>query len=108
MAALNPAAVGARPWSLSIRAFKCWLTVYRRIWRSSIWSSVLGPVCYLGAMGFGLGSLVDKHGTASLGGVPYLAFLAPAILASSAMTTALDESTFPVYGSIKWNKIYIG
>jgi lipooligosaccharide transport system permease protein len=93
---------------LTVRAFRCWLTVYRRIWRSSIWSSVLGPVCYLGAMGFGLGSLVDRHGTASLGGVPYLAFLAPAILASSAMTTALDESTFPVFGSIKWNKIYIG
>jgi lipooligosaccharide transport system permease protein len=93
---------------LTIRAFRCWLTVYRRIWRSSIWSSVLGPVCYLGAMGFGLGGLIDKHGTASLGGVPYLAFLAPAILASSAMTTGMDESSFPVFGSIKWNKIYIG
>ena len=94
--------------ALIFRAFRCWLTVYRRTWRSSIWSSILGPICYLGAMGFGLGSLVDKHGTASLGGVPYLAFLAPAILASSAMTTGMDESTFPVYGSMKWNKIYIG
>jgi lipooligosaccharide transport system permease protein len=93
---------------LTVRSFRCWLTVYRRIWRSSIWSSVLGPVCYLGAMGFGLGSLVDKHGTAALGGVPYLAFLAPAILASSAMTTGMDEGSFPVFGSIKWNKIYIG
>ena len=108
MAALNPAAVGARPWSLSIRAFKCWLTVYRRIWRSSIWSSVLGPVCYLGALGFGLGSLVDKHGTASLGGVSYLAFVAPAILASGAMNTAMSEASYPVYGSLKWNRIYIG
>jgi lipooligosaccharide transport system permease protein len=93
---------------LTVRAFRCWLTVYRRTWRSSIWSSILGPVCYLGAMGFGLGSLVDKHGTSTLGGVPYLAFLAPAIMASSAMTTGMDESTFPVFGSIKWNKIYIG
>ncbi|MBV9444819.1 MAG: ABC transporter permease [Streptosporangiaceae bacterium] len=92
---------------LTMRAFRCWLTVYRRIWRSSIWSSVLGPVCYLGAMGFGLGSLVDKHGVSSLGGVPYLVFLAPAILASSAMTTGMDQSTFPVFGSVKWNKIYI-
>ena len=45
--------------SLSFRAFQCWLTVYRRIWRSSIWSSVLGPVCYIGALGLGLGTLVD-------------------------------------------------
>ncbi len=93
---------------LSARAFRCWLTVYRRIWRSSVWSSVLGPLFYLGAMGFGFGSLVDKHGTASLGGVSYLAFVAPAILASSAMSTAMGEASYPVFGSIKWNKIYIG
>ena len=97
-----------RPFGLSIRAFRCWLTVYRRIWRSSIWSSVLGPLFYLGAMGFGLGSLVDKHGTASLGGVSYLAFVAPAILAVSAMNTAMGEASYPVFGSVKWNKIYIG
>jgi lipooligosaccharide transport system permease protein len=101
-----PAALPSRV--LTVRAFRCWLTVYRRIWRSSIWSSVLGPVCYLGAMGFGLGSLVNKHGVGALGGVPYLAFLAPAILASSAMTTGMDEASFPVFGSVKWNKIYIG
>jgi lipooligosaccharide transport system permease protein len=93
---------------MSFRAFQCWLTVYRRIWRSSIWSSVLGPVFYLGAMGFGLGSLVDKHGTASLGGVSYLAFVAPAILAVGAMNTGMSEASYPVFGSLKWNKIYVG
>ena len=94
--------------ALSFRAFQCWLTVYRRIWRSSIWSSVLGPVFYLGALGFGLGSLVNKHGTASLGGVSYLAYVAPAILASGAMNTGMQEASYPVFGSVKWNKIYIG
>jgi lipooligosaccharide transport system permease protein len=98
---------GGRPPG-SYRAFQCWLTVYRRIWRSSIWSSVLGPVFYLGALGFGLGTLVDRHGTASLGGVSYLAFVAPAILASGAMNTAMGEASYPVFGSVKWNKIYIG
>ncbi len=98
---------GPRPWSLSVRAFRCWLTVYRRIWRSSIWSSVLGPVCYLGALGFGLGSLVDRHGTASLGGVSYLAFVAPAILASGMMNTGMQQASYPVFGSIKWNRIYL-
>jgi lipooligosaccharide transport system permease protein len=94
--------------SLSFRAFQCWLTVYRRTWRSSIWSSVLGPVFYLGALGFGLGTLVDEHSAASLGGVSYLAFVAPAILASGAMNTAMAEASYPVFGSIKWNRIYIG
>jgi lipooligosaccharide transport system permease protein len=100
---------GGTPWPprLSFRAFRCWLTVYRRIWRSSIWSSVLGPLFYLGAMGLGLGGLVDRHGTASLGGVSYLAFVAPAILATGAMNTAMGEASYPVFGSVKWNKIYI-
>ncbi len=93
---------------LAFHAFQCWLTVYRRTWRSSIWSSVLAPLFYLGALGYGLGSLVDKHGTASLGGVSYLAFVAPAILASSAMSSAMNEATYPVFGSVKWNKLYIG
>ena len=44
--------------------FQFWLVNYRRTWRGSIYSSVLNPVLYLGAMGLGLGSLVDKHGTA--------------------------------------------
>jgi len=68
---------------------------------------VLGPLFYLGAMGFGLGTLVDRHGTASLGGVSYLDFVAPAILASSVMNSAMGEASYPVFGSVKWNKIYI-
>ena len=95
------------PWPLAFRAYQCWMTVYRRIWRSSIWSSLLGPLFYLGAMGLGLGTLVNRHGTASLGGVSYLAFVAPAILASGAMNTAMGEASYPVFGSIKWNRIYI-
>ena len=107
MVAATAAPVAWPSSSLSVRAFQCWLTVYRRIWRSSIWSSVLGPLFYLGALGLGLGTLVNRNGTASLGGVSYLAFVAPAILASGAMNTAMGESTFPVFGSVKWNKIYI-
>jgi lipooligosaccharide transport system permease protein len=94
-------------WDLSVRAFRCWLVMYRRTWRSSIWSSVFGPLFYLGAMGYGLGSLVDKHGTASLGGVPYPVFVAPAVLAVQAMNSGLSNAMFPVFGGIHWNKIYI-
>jgi lipooligosaccharide transport system permease protein len=105
--AVPGAGVGWPYASRSARAFGCWLTVYRRIWRSSIWSSVLGPLFYLGAMGLALGGLVDRHGTASLGGVSYLAFVAPAILATGAMNTAMGEASYPVFGSVKWNKIYV-
>jgi len=93
-------------WSLAARQLRFWLTNYRRTWRGSIYSSVLNPVLFLGAIGLGLGSLVDAHGTARLGGVSYLAFLAPGLLAAAAMETAVGESTYPVYGSVKWNKVY--
>jgi lipooligosaccharide transport system permease protein len=94
-------------WDLSVRAFRCWLVMYRRTWRSSVWSSVFGPIFYLGAMGYGLGSLVDARGTAPLGGVPYVVFVAPAVLAVQAMNSGLTNAMFPVFGAIHWNKIYI-
>jgi lipooligosaccharide transport system permease protein len=91
---------------LAVREFRSWLVNYRRTWRGSIYSSLLGPVLYLGAMGLGLGALVDKHGTGRLGGVSYLVFLAPGLLVAQAMQTASAESSFPVLGSVKWRRTY--
>jgi lipooligosaccharide transport system permease protein len=102
----RPHAAVAGQWSMAVRAFLFWLVNYRRTWRGSIYSSVLSPVLYLGAMGVGLGTLVDKHGSASLGGVSYLAFLAPGLMAAAGMQTAMGESTYPVMASVKWLKTY--
>jgi lipooligosaccharide transport system permease protein len=93
-------------WSFTVRGFRYWLTNYRRTWRGSIYTSFLSPVLYLGAMGLGLGKLVDAHGTARLGGVSYLAFLAPGLLAAAAMQAGIEESTYPVLGSVKWRGTY--
>jgi lipooligosaccharide transport system permease protein len=92
--------------SLAYRQLRFWLVNYRRTWQGSIYSSVLNPVLYLGAMGLGLGKLVDARGTAALGGVSYLAFLAPGLLAAGAMQTAVGESTYPILASVKWLKTY--
>jgi lipooligosaccharide transport system permease protein len=92
---------------LSVRAFRCWLLTYRRTWRSTVWSSVLGPLFYLGAMGYGLGSLVDRNGTAALGGVPYVVFVAPAVLSVQAMNTGLGNALYPVFGAMRWNALYL-
>lgn len=96
----------SQSWAFALRQLRFWLVNYRRTWRGSIYSSVLSPVLYLGAMGLGLGKLVDQHGTASLGGVSYLAFLAPGLLAAGAMQTAMGESAYPVFASVKWLKTY--
>ena len=97
---------GGQSQAFAVRQLRFWLVNYRRTWRGSIYSSVLTPVLYLGAMGLGLGKLVDQHGTASLGHVSYLAFLAPGLLAAGAMQTAMGECTYPVLGSVKWLKTY--
>ena len=96
-----PAAPGGR-WSFAVRELRFWLTDYRRTWRGSVISSVLGPLLYLGAMGAGLGSLVNRHAHAALGDVSYLAFNAPGLLAATAMQTAFGEGLYPVLGSVKW------
>jgi lipooligosaccharide transport system permease protein len=81
------------------------LAAWRHFWRSSLISTVLEPVLFLAAMGLTLGSLVDQ-GQGAPGGVSYLAFLAPGLLAAAAMQNASFESTYPVLGAIKWDKTY--
>jgi lipooligosaccharide transport system permease protein len=96
----------ASPWDMAVRQFRYWLVNYRRTWRGSAYTSFLEPLLYLGSIGLGLGALVNKHGTAALGGVSYLSFLAPGLLAGAAMQTAIGESTYPVLGSVKWRPTY--
>jgi lipooligosaccharide transport system permease protein len=94
----------------AVRSLQYWVYQYKRTWRGSLLSSTLNPVLFLAAMGLGLGSLVDKsaHSSARLGGVNYLTFLAPGLLAAAAMQTAANESTWPVLASIKWRRTYHG
>jgi lipooligosaccharide transport system permease protein len=81
---------------------------YRRTFRASLFSSFLNPVLFLLAMGVGLGTYVDRSGTAAqaLGGLSYLQFLAPGLLAATAMQAAAFESTFPIMGGLTWQKTF--
>lgn len=91
----------------ALRAFGYWMVSYKRTWRGSIVSSLLVPFLFLAAMGFGLGSFVDAgSGPSALGGQTYLQFLAPGLLAATAMQTAAFESAYPVMGGWKWFKTY--
>lgn len=77
---------------------------YRHTWRGSVISSFAVPFFTLLAMGGGLGRLVDQG--AGTGRGAYLGFIAPALLAATAMMTAAGESTYPVVAGIKWTKNY--
>lgn len=92
--------------SPAVRSLQSWAYRYKRTWRGSAVSSILQPVLFLAAMGLGLGSLVNRGHTSSLGGITYLVFLAPALLAAAAMQTAVMESAWPVMAAVKWLKTY--
>ena len=81
-------------------------TWYKRNWKATLVSSVGLPILYLLAMGLGFGSQV--HPSAATGGLSYLVYLAPALLATSAMQGAAGEATFPVLSGFKWQKTFIG
>jgi lipooligosaccharide transport system permease protein len=90
------------------RVFETRALQYRRTFRASIFSSFLSPVLFLIAMGIGLGTYVDRSGSAAsaLGGLSYLQFLAPGLLAATTMQAAAFESTFPIMGGLTWQKTF--
>jgi len=91
----------------ALRATSYFARAYARTWRASIMTTFINPTLYLLAMGVGLGSFVDKSSSsAALGHQSYLDFVAPALAAAAAATTAASESMFPVMGAIKWQKTY--
>ena len=93
--------------ALPLRVVEANARVYRGTWKGSAVTAFLSPVLFLLAMGVGLGSLVDR-GPASqaLDGLSYMQFLAPGLLAATAMQTAAGEATWPVMAGIKWAKTY--
>jgi lipooligosaccharide transport system permease protein len=88
----------------ALRSYAYWLAQYRRTWRGSVSTTVVSPVLYLAAMGVGLGSLV--HRSSAIGGVTYLQFIGPGLLAATAMQVGASESTYAVLGSLKWVRVY--
>ena len=90
--------------SRTLRVYEHLYRLELRIWRGEVFNSFVGPALFLIAMGIGLGGYVDRNGTAATGGVPYLVFLAPGLLAATVMTTAAGDGTFPVMGGMVWTK----
>ncbi len=92
------------------RAQRIWERNYlvnRRLWKV-IFTGFFEPVFYLFSMGIGLGALIgDVTGP---GGIPvsYTAFVAPALMAASAMNGAVLETTFNIFFKLKFGNIYEG
>lgn len=83
--------------------------VMRSYAQTVVVTAIGNPVIYLYAMGVGLATLVDANlGPDAVAGVSYLAFVAPALLASAAITVASEEFTYPIMLGFKWNPVFYG
>jgi len=71
-------------------------------------SGFVEPVFYLLSMGIGLGALVGTVATTTGEEVPYAAFIAPALLAVSAMNGAVFDSTWNVFFKMNYSRLYEG
>jgi lipooligosaccharide transport system permease protein len=78
---------------------------YRHAWLM-LASGVFEPLFYLLSIGVGIGSLVGR--VIGPGGYPigFTSFVAPALLATSAMNGAVMDSTFNVFFRLKYAKLY--
>jgi lipooligosaccharide transport system permease protein len=69
-------------------------------------SGFFEPVLYLLSIGIGVGSLVHTFTLGNGQVVSYATFVAPAMLAASAMNGAIAESTFNFFARMRWQKLY--
>jgi lipooligosaccharide transport system permease protein len=80
--------------------------------RSTNWiiilTGVFEPVFYLLALGLGLGSYISAVNDANGHPIPYAAYIAPALLAVSAMNGAIYDSTWNVFFKMHFGKLYQG
>ncbi len=79
-------------------------TFYKRGWVFFL-TGLFEPVLYLFSIGVGVGALIsgfEFHGRQ----VGYAEFVAPAMLATSAMNGAIMDSTFGVFFKLRFQKVY--
>ena len=87
---------------LSFRMVQRNLLVYKHTWMT-IASGFFEPLFYLLGIGIGLGSMVPD-----IDGIPYSAFVAPGLLASSCLNGAVSDGFFNIWFKLHFQKTYDG
>jgi lipooligosaccharide transport system permease protein len=86
------------------RAWKVWyrnLVVFVRTWKVNFFPPFIEALLYLFAIGMGIGTYVRE-----IDGIPYINFIAPAILAISVMNSAFFECTYGSYVRMYYQKSF--
>ena len=85
----------------AIRIFARHMAVFRKIWFTNIMFNFIEPLLYLTAMGYGLGTFVQD-----MEGMTYLQYIAPGMVASSAMFAASFECTYGSFMRLHYQKTF--
>ena len=89
---------------LTYRVWKVWrrnFDVFRKTIKVNFLPSLLEPILYLVAFGFGLGGFIP-----SIQGQPYIDFIAPALVAIAIMNGAFFECTFGSFVRMYYQKTF--
>ena len=86
------------------RAGRVWyrnMVVFVRTWQVNFFPPLVEALLYLFAIGLGIGSYVHE-----IDGIPYVNFIAPAILAIAVMNSAFFECTYGSYVRMYYQKSF--
>lgn len=89
---------------LSYRVWKVWKRnkdVFMKTYKTNFLPSLLEPVLYLLALGFGLGGFVEQ-----IDGQAYIKFIAPALVAVSIMYSSFYECTYASFVRMYFQKTF--
>jgi len=89
---------------LTYRVWKVWLRnldVFMKTYKVNFFPPLLEPIFYLVALGYGLGTLVQN-----IQGLPYINFIAPALIAISMMNSSFFECTYGSFVRMYFQKTF--
>ncbi|HWI30014.1 MAG TPA: ABC transporter permease [Microbacterium sp.] len=104
----------AMEWGRKPRARGAWYVTEHmlRAMRAYGWTIIVGalgqPILYLLGLAVGLAALIDAPVVQGGVEVPYLVFVAPALLMTSTIAVASEEFTYPVMAGFKWRRYFFG
>lgn len=84
--------------------FKVWsrnFYYFKKTWVVTAFWTILEPLMYLAAFGYGIGSFINQ-----MDGISYVDFFFPGLLCSTAMLVAYFESTYSNYTKLTHQKLY--
>ncbi|MGN6219032.1 MAG: ABC transporter permease [Microbacterium sp.] len=104
----------AMEWGRRPRGLGTWYVTEHmvRAMRAYGWTIVVGalgqPILYLLGLAVGLAALIGAPIQDGDQTVPYLVFVAPALLMTAAISVATEEFSFPVVAGFKWRRYFYG